>query len=78
MAFTNYVAQSVILGLLFYGNGFGLMGQLGVTAAFGIAVALFALQALASTLWLRVHRFGPLEWLWRTLMYGVRQPWRAR
>jgi uncharacterized protein len=77
MAFTNYVAQSIVLSLLFYGYGLGLMGRLGNAAGFGIALAIFAGQALASRWWLRAHRFGPLEWLWRTLMYGERQAWRA-
>ena len=76
MAFTNYVTQSVVLGLLFYGYGLGLMGKLGVAAGFSIAVAIYAAQAFASRRWLQDHQFGPLEWLWRTLMYGKRQPWR--
>ncbi len=76
MAFTNYVMQSVVLGLLFYGYGLGLMGRLGVAAGFGIAVAIYVAQVLVSEHWLRNHQFGPLEWLWRTLTYGRHQPWR--
>lgn len=75
MAFTNYITQSVLLGLIFYGYGFGLMGKVGVTAAFAVGVAVYSVQAFASRRWLRSYRFGPLEWLWRTLMYGKRQPW---
>jgi uncharacterized protein len=76
MAFTNYITESVLLGLIFYGYGFGLMGKLGVAAAFAVGVAIYAAQALVSRWWLRSYRFGPLEWLWRTLMYGKPQPWR--
>jgi len=43
-----------------------------------VAVSLFALQAAFSTLWLQRFRFGPAEWLWRSLTYGERQPMRRR
>jgi uncharacterized protein len=72
MAFTNYVMQSVVLGLVFYGYGLGLFGRVGLVAGLGIAMVLYAAQLAASRLWLRRFRWGPLEWLWRTLMYGRR------
>lgn len=75
MAFTNYIAQSVILGLIFYGYGLGLLGQVGVSTGLAISFAIFVAQAFLSRWWLRHHSFGPLEWLWRTGMYGVAQPW---
>ena len=78
MAFTNYITQSVILGLLFYGYGFGLLGRVGVSTGAAISIAIFAAQAVASRWWLRRHQFGPLEWLWRTGMYGRQQPWLKR
>jgi uncharacterized protein len=74
MAFTNYGAQSVIFGWIFYGYGFGLFGRLGITQALAIGVAVYIGQVLFSTWWLRRYRYGPLEWLWRSLMYGERQP----
>lgn len=74
MAFTNYVAQSVIFGWIFYGYGLGLFGRLGITQSLAIGIAVYAMQVLFSAWWLRHYRYGPLEWLWRTLMYGVRQP----
>lgn len=76
MAFTNYLAQSVIFALIFFGYGLGLFNRLGVAATLAIGIAVYALQAVASAWWLRRHRFGPMEWLWRSLMYGVRQPWQ--
>ncbi|MDN4999691.1 DUF418 domain-containing protein [Bradyrhizobium sp. GCM10027634] len=74
MAFTNYVAQSVIFGWIFYGYGLGLFGRLGITAALAIGIVVYIAQVLFSAWWLRRYRYGPLEWLWRSLMYGVRQP----
>ncbi|MBR0724885.1 DUF418 domain-containing protein [Bradyrhizobium manausense] len=74
MAFTNYVAQSVIFGWIFYGYGLGRFGQLGITQALAIGIAVYAAQVLLSAWWLRHYRYGPLEWLWRSLMYGARQP----
>ncbi|MCK1358282.1 DUF418 domain-containing protein [Bradyrhizobium sp. 199] len=74
MAFTNYVAQSVIFGWIFYGYGLGLFGRLGITQALTIGMTVYAGQVLFSAWWLRHYRYGPIEWLWRTLMYGVWQP----
>jgi uncharacterized protein len=76
MAFTNYLAQSVIFGWIFYGYGLGLFGRLGVASALAIGVAVYIGQVFFSAWWLRRYRYGPVEWLWRTLMYGVRQPMR--
>ena len=74
-AFSNYIGQSLILGLLFYGYGLKLMGHADAATGIGMAIALYAAQAGFSAVWLRSHRFGPLEWLWRSLTYGRRQPW---
>jgi uncharacterized protein len=76
MAFTNYIAQSVILGWIFYGYGLGLFGQLGVTSALAIGLAVYFVQVPFSAWWLGRYRYGPVEWLWRTLMYGAAQPMR--
>jgi len=74
MAFTNYVAQSVIFGWIFYGYGLGLFGRLGVANALTIGVAIYIGQVFFSAWWLRRYRYGPVELLWRTLMYGSAQP----
>jgi uncharacterized protein len=76
MAFTNYLAQSVILGWIFYGYGLGLFGRLGVTSALAIGLAVYFVQVPFSAWWLGRYRYGPVEWLWRTLMYGAAQPMR--
>jgi uncharacterized protein len=76
MAFTNYLTQSVILGWIFYAYGLGLFGRLGVTSALAIGVAVYFVQVPFSAWWLSRYRYGPVEWLWRTLMYSVAQPMR--
>lgn len=69
MALTNYLMQSVVCSLVFYGYGLGHWGmQRGQQAAF--CLALFAVQVVLSHLWLRHFRFGPMEWVWRRLTYG--------
>jgi uncharacterized protein len=70
MAFTNYIVQSLAFSWIFFGHGLGFINRLGPAAALAFGTAFFALQALASRGWLARHRYGPLEWLWRTLTYG--------
>lgn len=74
MAFTNYLLQSIVLGWIFYGYGLGLFGRLSVAAALAVGLVLFAAQVGLSLWWLARYRYGPVEWLWRSLMYGKRQP----
>jgi uncharacterized protein len=78
MAFSNYLGQSLILGWIFYGYGLGLFGRASVTTALAIAVAVYAAQVGISAWWLRRYRYGPVEWLWRSLMYGAWQPMALR
>jgi uncharacterized protein len=74
MAFTNYLAQSLIFSAVFYSYGFGLFGRLGASTALALGVAVYAAQVIFSGWWLKRYNFGPIEWLWRTLMYGHLQP----
>jgi len=77
MALTNYLTESVVLSVIFYGFGFGLFGRLGSAPAVLIGIALYIGQLFFSRLWLRHYRFGPVEWLWRSLTYGRWQPMRG-
>lgn len=77
MALTNYLMQSVLCGLIFYGYGLGLYDQLSPLQGMAVVVAVYAAQVVWSRLWMRRYRFGPAEWLWRTLTYGEAQPMRA-
>jgi len=72
MALTNYIMQTVICLLLFYGYGFGLFGTFGALKATLTALAIFIFQILVSGLWLRYFAYGPLEWIWRQLTYRKR------
>lgn len=74
MALTNYLGQSLVATTLFYGYGFGLGHNVGRLGTVGIALLIFAAQVAFSVVWLRFFRHGPMEWLWRSLTYGKRQP----
>jgi Predicted membrane protein len=75
-AFTNYLLQTVVATTLFYGHGFGLFGSVSRAEALGFVAVFWVVQITLSVLWLRLFRFGPVEWLWRTLTYEERQPLR--
>ncbi len=70
MALSNYISQSLIGVILFYGLGFGLGTSFGLVYVELTALAVFLLQIICSRLWLHFFSFGPLEWLWRMLTYG--------
>lgn len=76
MAFTNYLLQSVICTLLFYGYGLGLYGQVGPAGGLILSFLIYGVQLLLSRWWLDRFRLGPLEWLWRSLTYRQLQPLR--
>jgi len=76
-ALSNYLLQSIVCTAIFYRYGLGLYGTVGPAAGMALSVAVFALQAPASACWLRRFRWGPVEWIWRSLTYGWVQPMRA-
>ena len=76
MAFTNYLTQSLLCGIFFYGVGFGMYGQLQRYEIYYVVLAVWAIQIAWSHIWLKYFRFGPLEWLWRSLTYWKVQPMR--
>ena len=77
MAFSNYLMHSLILTTVFYGYGLGLYGEIPRAAQMLFVVAVIGLQLAISPWWLARYRFGPAEWLWRTLTYWRWQPMRA-
>jgi len=74
MAFTNYLLQTVICTILLYGHGFGRFGYLERSQQIIIVFAVWIFQLWLSPFWLKRFRFGPAEWLWRTLTYMRPQP----
>lgn len=67
MALTNYVGQTLIATVIFYGIGFGLYGQLSRLELLAVMVGIWLIQIVLSVVWLRYFIYGPLEWLWRSL-----------
>jgi len=78
MAFTNYLFQSVVTSILFLGWGLGLAGRVDYAQQLIIVAAIWIFQLVISPIWLERFRFGPAEWLWRSLTYGRRQPMRRQ
>ena len=76
MALTNYIMTSVIVGIVFYGYGFGLFGQLARHQLYYVVAGIWLFQLIVSPVWLQFFQFGPLEWLWRSLTYKKLQPMR--
>jgi uncharacterized protein len=69
MTLSNYLMQTLICTTLFGGWGFGLYGRLDRLALLGVVASIWLVQLAFSPLWLRHFRFGPMEWLWRSLTY---------
>lgn len=65
MSLTNYLSQSLIGSFLFYNWGLGLYEHTGITVCFLMGIGMFLIQYYFSRWWMRSHRHGPLEWLWK-------------
>jgi uncharacterized protein len=74
MAFTNYLVQSIVCTLYFYGYGFNNYNQLYFHQLYYVVFAIWIFQLIYSSIWLHYFRFGPFEWLWRSLTYWKKQP----
>ena len=76
MALSNYLGQTIICTLLFYGHGLGMFGKVDRGGQILVVLAVWALQIIVSSVWLRHFIYGPFEWAWRSLTYGRCQPFR--
>ena len=74
MAFTNYLMQSIICTWIFFGYGFSVYNNLRYYQLYYVVFAVWVFQLIFSSVWLRYYRFGPFEWLWRSLTYWRKQP----
>jgi uncharacterized protein len=72
MAFSNYLCQSIITSIVFY--GFGLFSKLQRYELYYVVGGIWIFQIIFSHIWLHYFRMGPLEWIWRSLTYWKKQP----
>ena len=78
MALTNYLTHSIVCATLFYGYGLGAFGHVNRIGLAGTELVIWIVQLLVSPIWLERFRFGPAEWLWRSLTYWKLQPMARR
>ncbi len=78
IALTCYLVQTIICTTIFYGHGFGAFGRMDRWQQLLVVSSVWAFQLAVAPLWLRHFRFGPFEWLWRSLTYMRAQPFRRR
>lgn len=76
MALTNYLMHSLITSIIFYGFGFSLYGELQRFELYYIVGGIWIFQLISSPIWLKYFQYGPVEWLWRSLTYQKKQPFR--
>jgi uncharacterized protein len=76
IALTNYLMQTVICVVFFYGVGLGVFGRLQRYQLYYVVAGIWIAELAWSQPWLKIFRFGPVEWLWRSLTYLERQPFR--
>lgn len=69
-ALSNYLMQTVICTTIFYGHGLGLFGSIERAGQLGIVLAIWTLELVASSIWMRVFALGPVEWMLRWLVFG--------
>ncbi|MEJ7769235.1 MAG: DUF418 domain-containing protein [Chitinophagaceae bacterium] len=78
MAFTNYLMQSIICTLFFYGYGLGYYNKFRLHQVYYVVASVWVFQLIFSSIWLRYFRFGPFEWIWRSLTYWKKQPMKLK
>jgi uncharacterized protein len=76
MAFSNYLGTSIVMTTIFYGYGLGLFGHIGRAGLWPFVLGAWIIMLSWSKPWLIRFRYGPLEWLWRSLARGTLQPMR--
>ena len=74
MALSNYLLTSILCTFFFYGIGFGMFAKLQRAQLLYVLAAVWAINLIFSAVWLKFYRFGPAEWLWRSLTYCKKQP----
>jgi len=75
-AFSCYILETLICTTIFYGHGLGLFGTVDRLQQLLLTIGIWIVLLTLAPVWLRRFRYGPLEWLWRSLTYGHRVPMR--
>jgi uncharacterized protein len=70
MALSNYLFQSIVCTSIFYGYGLGLYGKVGPALGLVLTIIIFTIQVFISKYWFKHYRFGPVEWIWKSLTYS--------
>ena len=70
MALSSYLIQSILMGLVFYGHGFGLFGEVERSIQVMFVLGIWVFNILFAWIWLSFYKYGPFEWVWRSLTYG--------
>lgn len=78
MALTNYIMHSVICAFIFTGIGFAMFGKMQRYELYYVVISIWIFQLIASPIWLKYFRFGPLEWMWRSLTYKKIQTFKRQ
>lgn len=78
MAFSNYLMQSIICGFIFYGFGLKWFGYMERFQLYIVVFGVWIFQVVFSNVWLSYFKFGPFEWLWRSLTYWKKQPFKRK
>jgi uncharacterized protein len=78
LALTNYVMQTIICTIFFYGYGFGYYARLSQWQLYFMVAEIILVQVAFSVIWLKYYNMGPLEWLLRRLSYGKWMPQKMR
>lgn len=76
LSMSNYLLQSIVSTLIFYSYGMGFYGKVSVFTGTLFVIFFFGAQVLLSSYWLKTHRYGPIEWVWRSVTYKRIQPWK--
>jgi uncharacterized protein len=73
-ALSNYLFQTIFCTTIFFGYGGGLFAKVHLEWLMVLSLTVYALEVPLSRWWLAHYRFGPAEWVWRSLTYGRLQP----
>ncbi len=78
MALTNYLLQTILCTLFFYGYGMGFFGRLSQWQLYLVVGEIWLITIVFSVVWARYYEVGPAEWLWRRLVYRKKIPFKKQ